>query len=80
MNTLGGVGGPQLSDSHSETSDPFGVMNGAKPLYGGFGILAGFSGRERSEQEKPVSAEKNPEGSFSDVFDRIGGYARCSLK
>jgi len=28
------------------------------------GFFAGFSGRERSEQEKPVSAEKIPKGAF----------------
>jgi len=29
------------------------------------GFLADFSGRERSEQEKSVSAEKSPKASFS---------------
>jgi len=42
-------------------------------MRGGFGslaqqgFLAGFSGRERSEQEKPVSAEKIAQRAFSTV-------------
>jgi len=58
---MGGVGGPKPSDFCSEADDmrvSFGSL--AKQ-----GFLAGFSDRERSEQEKPVSSEKIAKRAFS---------------
>ena len=55
-NPIGGVGGSQPYDSCSEPSD-------MRAWFGSLaqqGFLAGFSAREHSEQEKPVSAEKIP--------------------
>jgi len=60
---VGGVGGPQPSDFCSE-SDDMCVGFGSLAQQG---FLAGFSGRERSEQEKPVSAEKIAQRAFSTV-------------
>jgi len=63
INPVEGVGGPQPSDSCSEPSD----MRGGFGSLAKQGFLAGFSGRERSEQEKPVSAEKIAQRAFSTV-------------
>jgi len=60
---LGGVGGPQSSDFHSEADD----MRVSFGNLAAQGFLADFSGRERSEQEKSVSGEKSPQASFSTV-------------
>ena len=60
INLLGGVGGPQPFDFQSEPSD----MRGGFGSLAQQGFLAGFSARERSEQEKPVSAKKIPKGAF----------------
>jgi len=58
---MGGFGGQQPSDFQSEPSDRCGGFGSLAQQ----GFLAGFSGRERSEQEKPVSAEKIAQRAFS---------------
>jgi len=60
-NPMGGVGGPQPSDFQSDLSDMCGEVGSLAQQ----GFLAGFSGRERSSQEKPVSAEKIAQRAFS---------------
>ncbi|MBR5545635.1 MAG: hypothetical protein IKU70_01435 [Clostridia bacterium] len=63
INRSGGVGGSQPSYSYSEADD----MRVSFGRLAQQGFLAGFSARERSEQEKPVSAEKIPQGAFPPV-------------
>jgi len=63
INPVGGVGGLQPSDFCSE-ADNMCVSFGSLAQQG---FLAGFSDRERSEQEKPVSAEKIAQRAFSTV-------------
>jgi len=58
---MGGVGGPQPSNSCSGADDMC-VSSGSLVQQG---FLAGFSGRAPWAQEKPVSSEKIAQRAFS---------------